>query len=78
MFMVHVGKYTIHGASGIPKNPFPITLPETDIAHEMDDRNTSFLLGWPIFRCLVSGMVFSLSDTLAEHTYLQCTMLLRP
>ena len=35
------------------------TLPETNIAPEMDGWNTSFLLGWPILRCelLVSGRV---------------------
>ena len=27
-----------------------ITLPETNIAPEMDGWNTNFLLGWPIFR----------------------------
>ena len=32
-----------------------ITLPETDSSHlKMDDWNTSFLLGWPIFRCYVN------------------------
>ena len=31
------------------------TLPETDSSHlKMDSWNTSFLLGWPIFRCYVS------------------------
>ena len=32
-----------------------ITLPETNSLHmKMDGWNTSFLLGWPIFRCYVS------------------------
>ena len=31
------------------------TLPETNSSHlKMDDWNTTFLLGWPIFRCYVS------------------------
>ena len=37
------------------------TLPETNSSHlKMDGWNTSFLLGWPMFRCelLVSGGVF--------------------
>ena len=37
------------------------TLPETNSSHlEMDGWNTSFLLGWPIFRgeLLVSGRVY--------------------
>ena len=42
------------------------TLPETNSSHlKMDDWKTSFLLGWPIFRCelLVSGrVVTSLMD----------------
>ena len=36
------------------------TLPETNSSHlKMDGWNTTFLLGWPIFRCelLVSGRV---------------------
>ena len=41
------------------------TLPETNSSHlEMDGWNTSFLLGWPIFRgeLLVSGSVQSFAD----------------
>ena len=37
------------------------TLPQTNSSHpKMDGWNTSFLLGWPIFRCelLVSGSVY--------------------
>ena len=29
----------------------PYTLPETNVALQMDSWNTSFLLGWPILRC---------------------------
>ena len=32
-----------------------VTLPETNSSHlKMDGWNTSFLLGWPVFRCYVS------------------------
>ena len=40
---------------GCPKQPQAFILPETYSSHlKMDGWNTSFLLGWPIFRCYVS------------------------
>ncbi len=36
------------------EKPMVNTLPETNIAPEIHGWNTTFLLGWPIFRCYVS------------------------
>ena len=54
-----MGQGSTHGQStgpphGTPVPPMTHTLPETNIAPEMDGWNTSFLLGWPIFRGYVS------------------------
>ncbi len=41
------------------RGKWTITLPETNSSHlKMDGWNTSFLLGWPIFRCYVSFRLF--------------------
>ena len=46
-------KTTVFGSVSFNYTCF--TLPETNSSHlEMDGWNTSFLLGWPIFRCYVS------------------------
>ena len=50
-----------------------ITLPETNSSHlKMDGWNTSFVLGWPIFRCYVSfreGTLFTWIFLHQDHSF---------